>query len=72
MKLTDSERKERYRIFWMVKGHFNCSEDTIINSYDSYFKRLWYNEEAYIYEKGFEKAWKNLNNEKTNISSLCR
>ena len=40
MKLTESERKERYRIFWMVKGHFNCTEETVINSYDSYFKRL--------------------------------
>ena len=55
----------------MTKGHFNCTEQTILNSYDSYFKRLWYNEEAYIYEKGFEDAWKKLNNEKINIPSIC-
>ncbi len=44
----------------MTKGHFNCTEQTILNSYDSYFKRLWYNEEAYIHEEGFEEAWKQL------------
>lgn len=51
-------RKEAYRIFWMVKGHFNATESCILSCYDSYFKRLWYNEEAYLYEEGFEEAYK--------------
>ncbi len=53
-----SRRKEAYRLFWIVKGHFNATEQCILDCYDSYFKRVWYNEEAYIYEEGFEEAYK--------------
>lgn len=51
-------RRDAYRIFWIVKGHFNATESCIFDCYDSYFKRVWHNEEAYIYEEGFEEAYK--------------
>ena len=53
-------KKEAYRIFWMVKGHFNTSEHCILDSYDSYFKRVWYMEETYLHIEGFEEAWQKI------------
>lgn len=48
----------------MIKGH--CTDDqTARECYDSYFKRLWYNEEAYIHEKGFEEAYANVINKRS-------
>ena len=44
----------------MIKGHLNVNEETILSSYDGYFKRVWYNEEAYIHAAGFEEAYNNL------------
>ncbi len=52
------KHKEAYRLFWMVKGHLNCTADTAYSCYDGYIKRCWHNEEAYIYEEGFEEAYK--------------
>jgi hypothetical protein len=50
--------KEAHRVFWMVKGSFDTvTEETVFDCYNSYTKRLWYNEEAYRYEDGFEKAY---------------
>lgn len=54
------EEKEAYRLFWMVKGHLNTSHKTIMQSADGYFKRLWGNNEIYIYEEGFEEAYKKV------------
>ena len=54
-------KKEVYRIFYIVKGHLNASESCIFNCYDSYFKRVWYNEESYLHQDGFEEAWLKLN-----------
>jgi hypothetical protein len=66
--MTQNEIKEAYRLFWMVKGHINTTENTILSSADGYFKRLWLSgadgaplEE---YEKGFEEAWENFQNGK--------
>ena len=56
----DVDFKECCRLFWMVKGHLNTSEETIRSSYNGYFKRLWYNNEAYIKEEGFEEAYKSF------------
>ena len=54
-------RREIHQVFYMIKGH--CTDDqTARECYDSYFKRLWYNEEAYTHEKGFEEVWKKLDN----------
>lgn len=61
----DPNYKECCRLFYMVKGHLNTSPETIRSSYNGYFKRLWYNNEAYIKEEGFEKAYKeHINNNK--------
>ena len=53
--------KEAHFMYWCVKGHLipdEWSNDDIIIMYDSYFKRLWGNNErvSYCYES-FEKAW---------------
>tara|TARA_Y100001963_G_C6416353_1_gene280736 strand:- start:158 stop:355 length:198 start_codon:yes stop_codon:yes gene_type:complete len=52
-----NEIKDAYRCFWMCKGHLETSHETIMEMYPGYFKRLWYNEEAYIHAEGFEEAW---------------
>ena len=61
--MTDEERKERYRMFWIVKGHLNTSENTIFSCYDSYFKRMWCYLQGESVEfngtlDGFEEAYK--------------
>lgn len=56
--------KDAYKLFWMVKGHIDAPHSTIIDSANSYFVRLWANEEAYYREEGFEEAWsKKVKNE---------
>ena len=50
------------RVFYMVKGHIpnwlaQEPEDDLRKLYHSYINRLWHNEEAYIYEEGFEEEW---------------
>jgi len=56
----NNELKEAYRLFWMVKGHLNVSEETALESAPGYFKRLWGNHEACYHEEGFEEAWRKL------------
>lgn len=51
------EFKEACRLFWIVKGHLNTSNQTILESYNGYFKRMWGNHEACYHEEGFESAW---------------
>lgn len=61
--MSEEDRKECFKIFFMVKGHIGCSswsDEELLSMRDSYFKRLWYNEEAYIYAQGFEDAYSNL------------
>ena len=62
--MTQRERehhKEAYRLFWLVKGHINTTEETVMDSADSYFKRLWVDgcngAPLYHYEDGFEQAY---------------
>ena len=50
-------RKEAFRVFFLVKGHIDVSEETAYACYDGYFKRLWYNQEAWIREEAFEKTY---------------
>jgi hypothetical protein len=52
--------KEAYRVFWIVKGHVNVSEETALKCYDNYFKRVWYNDEAWSYVDGFEDAYNKM------------
>lgn len=58
----NTDLKEEYRIFFLVKGHLDATESTVLSSYDGYFKRLWYDgaNGAPLYEKEeeFEKEWK--------------
>jgi len=55
-----TDKKEAYRIFWMVKGHLNATEDCILSCYDNYFKRVWYYEESYVHTEGFDEAWQKI------------
>jgi hypothetical protein len=54
--------KEEYRLFYMVKGHLDADEETVIASANGYFKRLWYDgadgAPLYDYAEAFEKEWK--------------
>ena len=49
--------KEAYRIFFLVKGHLDCTEETALACYDSYFKRCWYSQESWTREEKFIKAY---------------
>ena len=54
-------RKEANRLNWIIKGQLidkSESDKTVEYIYDSYFKRLWNNNENYVHETGFEAAWK--------------
>lgn len=57
MKNIKISTKEAYRIFYMVKGHLDCTESTARECYDNYFQRCWYNQESWVREDRFEKAW---------------
>ena len=61
MSHSDEEIKEVYRLFYLVKGHIDCSPNTALSSANSYFKRLWYagSNGAPLYEKEeeFEIEW---------------
>tara|TARA_B100000676_G_C17816237_1_gene700177 strand:+ start:22 stop:231 length:210 start_codon:yes stop_codon:yes gene_type:complete len=60
--------KEAYRIFFLVKGHLDATEETVMSSYNSYFRRAWQSgcDGAPHYEKEdrFEEAWAAKKNEK--------
>ena len=58
--MAEFSHKEAYRLFWMVKGHFGASEQTILESAPGYFKRMWNNNEAYQHEDGFEEAYQKV------------
>lgn len=69
--MTHFQIKEANRYFWRVKGHLipECwTEDQIMAIYDSYFKRLWGNNESYQHEIGFEEAWARRQADKINKS----
>lgn len=59
---TEKELKEAYRLFFMVKGHLDCTPETALASAEGYFKRLWYaganGAPLYDYAEQFEEAWK--------------
>jgi|TARA_B110000495_G_scaffold113831_1_gene98581 hypothetical protein len=58
--------KECYRLLWIVKGHINWPEEDALAMYNSYFKRVWYNEESYIAQEGFAEAWEEREQEEIN------
>jgi len=55
-------RKEANRLNWLIKGKLidrSCSDQEVERTYDSYFKRLWGNNERAQYgATGFEAAYK--------------
>ena len=55
------EIKEAYKLFFMVKGHLDCSPQTALESANGYFRRLWADgcngAPLYEYEQQFEQAW---------------
>jgi len=53
-------RKQANRLNWIIKGRLidvSWSDDDVEKTYNSYFKRLWGNNESYIHEEGFEQAY---------------
>jgi hypothetical protein len=63
MVVMDVDEKEIARMFYMVKGHL-VELETMKQSYNGYFKRLWGNHERSQYAlEGFEEAytkWKDI------------
>lgn len=61
----DTDLKEAYRLFFMVKGHLDATPETVLASADGYFKRLWYaggnGAPLYDYDEQFEIEWKKRN-----------
>ena len=55
-------RKEANRLNWLIKGKLidrSWSDESVEKTYDSYFKRLWGNNERMEYGAvGFEAAYK--------------
>jgi len=52
--------REANRLNWIVKGCLlppNITEQECIRVIESYTRRLWNNNEAYICEEDFEKEW---------------
>jgi len=53
--------KEAHFMHWCVKGHLIADEwqdEHIVAMYDSYFKRIWGNQEVQVRSReSFEKAW---------------
>lgn len=57
--MNEAKRKQCYELFFLVKGHLKYfSDEDLEKFYLDYTKRLWYNEEAFLYYDGFEEAYK--------------
>lgn len=61
-KEPSAEVKEAYRLFFLVKGHLDCTPETALASANGYFKRLWADgangAPLYEYDSDFNIAWK--------------
>jgi len=55
--MEQNKIKEAYRIFFLVKGHLDVTEETALACYNNYFKRIWYNQEAWVREEKFHAAY---------------
>ena len=58
----EQQLREACRLYWAVKGHIpawlkTASYDALESQIDSYTKRLWNNNEAYLHFEGFEEAY---------------
>jgi len=69
MDPTPEEIKEAFRLFFLVKGHMDITQEMALASAPGYFKRLWHDgangAPLYLYDEQFEIEWKkrNHNNE---------
>ena len=56
--------RDAHWLFWIVKGHFNTSQDTILSSANSYFNRVWRagcdGAPLTEWEEGFEEAYQKV------------
>jgi len=53
-------RREANRFNWIIKGKLidpSWSDNSVEKTYNSYFKRLWGNNESYLHEEGFDRAY---------------
>ena len=55
-------------LYWMVKGHIpeflrTAPVEELERINDSYFRRMWNNNEAYLHKEGFDEAWEEFNAE---------
>ena len=57
MKKVTPSHKEIYKMFYMIKGHLNVTEETARASYDGYFRRAWGNHEMVYHLDGFEEEY---------------
>jgi len=59
--MTEKDKREAYRLIWMVKGHIPTnpiwSDEVLEVVKDQYTERLWGNEECYLHTDGFEEAY---------------
>ena len=60
MKYTE-EDKEKFRMFFLIKGHLDTSLNSAYGSYDGYFKRAWMagsnGAPFYLNDSDFEVEW---------------
>ena len=61
-----SKLKQAAQLYWMVKGHIppflhQSSDKELSDIIDSYFFRMWGNEESNLHKEGFEEAWNRFN-----------
>ena len=60
--MTQEELKKVNKMFYAVKGHLFPIEYTVNEMrsvYESYFNRMWGNDEFYTHIENFEEVWDN-------------
>ena len=60
--MTQEELKKVNEMFYAVKGHLFPIEYTVNEMrsvYESYFNRMWGNDEFYTHIENFEEVWDN-------------
>ena len=68
MDPTPKGIKEAFRLFFMVKGHMDITEEQALSSAPGYFKRLWIDgcngAPLYDYDEQFEIEWETFKKER--------
>jgi len=79
-KFMSVDLKEANKMHYRVKGHLipdGWSDSDIVSMYDSYFKRMWGNNEGQSSADQFEKVWQNKllqveETEQAAMETVCR